>query len=375
MNESAAFLELIDITRRFPGIVALDGVSLTLRAGEVHALVGENGAGKSTLINVVSGLLMPDGGQMLFRGQPAEWTNPVAVRKQGIVTVHQEAELFAPLSVAENMALEQGLPVAAFGWVRWQQVFVEARRAVALLAEPLDVARPAARLSVAQRHMAQIAAAVAHRARVLVLDEPTSALSGGEAEWLFRQIARLKADGVGILYVSHRQEEIFQLADRITVLRDGRRAWTGRSEETDRAELIRQMVGRSRSETASAATVPPLSRESLTTPRLRVAGLTSHDNRFSDVSLDARAGEIVGIYGLIGSGRSEFAQAIFGLRRSRAGSVQIDGQIVTIRSPSQAVAAGVAYVPEDRLRQGVFRGLSVRANSVVSALRSLAPVL
>jgi ABC-type sugar transport system ATPase subunit/ribose/xylose/arabinose/galactoside ABC-type transport system permease subunit len=237
------------------------------------------------------------------------------------------------------------------------------------LGEPIDVRQPAARQSVAERHMTQIAAAVAQRARVLVLDEPTSALTARESCWLFRQIERLKADGVGVLYITHRQEEIFALADRITVLRDGRRVWTGAREAIDRAGLIRHMVGRVRADAVPTVAASGVAFEPR--PRLEVEGLSAADGRFADVSFAAFAGEIVGVYGLIGSGRSEFAETVFGLRRRSAGTVRIDGQLVSAAGATRAVAAGLAYLPEDRLRQGIFRGLSMRANVVTSALRLL----
>ncbi len=363
-------IALVDITRRFPGVLALDGVSLELAAGEVHALVGENGAGKSTLINIVSGLLAPDSGQLLLAGKPVTWSGPVEARRRGVVAVHQEAEMFGDLSVAENMALEQGLPVAAGGWVRWKRVLAAAENAVALLGEPIDVRRSAIHLSVAQRHMIHIAAAVQQQARVLILDEPTSALTASEADWLFRQIRRWKTQGVAILYVSHRQEEIFELADRITVLRDGRNVWSGAAAEIDRAGLIAQMVGRGQ----SIDTAAEKKRRKLPTtqsPRLHVDRLTAADGRFCEISISVAAGEIVGVYGLVGSGRSEWAQTVFGLRKAQSGSILIDGRVRHIATPLQAVGAGLAYLPEDRLRQGIFRGLSVRANTVVSALRHL----
>ena len=304
--------------------MALQNVSLSLTAGEVHALVGENGAGKSTLIHVIAGLLSPDSGQICFRGQTVAWTNPVAARQRGIVAVHQEAELFPTLSVAENMALEQGLPCGPAGWIHWRDPLAR-RCAVALLNEPLDIRQQAGNLSVGQRHMTQIAAAVSHGAEVLVLDEPTSALTAGESDWLFRQIERLKASGVAILYISHRQDEIFRLADRITILRDGRRVWTGPTDTIDRAELIRQMVGRQRAELITQARHPRVGRTDAT--RLKVERLTAGDGRFADISLAARGGEVLGIYGLVGAGRSELrkpclvcGQAARELSRSTTGN-------------------------------------------------------
>ncbi len=365
----APLLELVGVTKRFPGVVALDNVSFDLAAGEVHALVGENGAGKSTLINIVSGFFAPDAGKMTLAGQPVAWRSPVDARAQGIATVHQEADLFPTLSVAENMGLERGLPVGWGGWVRRARLDQQARDAVAQLDEPIDERQPAARLSVAQRHMVQIAAAVRQSARVLVLDEPTSALTAEESAWLFRQIRRLKTAGAGILYISHRQSEIFELADRITVLRDGRRVWTGASSTTTPEALIKQMVGRDR-----AAASGGVARRGTTVrqkARLEVQRLSAADGRFTEVSLRAYGGEILGVYGLIGSGRSEVAQTLFGLRQARGGALRIDGKATTAASPVRAVESGLAYLPEDRLRQSIFSGLSVRANTVISALNRL----
>ncbi len=367
VDRESALLELVDVTRGFPGVLALDRVSFDLLPGEVHALVGENGAGKSTLINIVSGLLSPDSGCMRLCGQQVRWSNPLESRRAGIVTVHQEAELFATLSVAENMALEQGLPVGPGTWVRWREVYRDAQRAVAGLGEPIDVRQPAARLSVGQRQMTQIAAAVAHGAKVLVLDEPTSALSASETMWLFDRIEQLKSLGVGIVYISHRQEEVFRLADRITVLRDGRRVWSGPRATIAPAELIRHMVGRPVAQNSPPSAPPSANRQ----PRLEVDGLATADRPTATVSLAAFGGEIVGIYGLIGSGRSEFARAVFGLDKPASGRIIVDGQTRAIATPGDAMAASIAYLPEDRLRQGLFRGLSIRANAVVSALRSM----
>ena len=361
-------LELVEVTRRFPGVVALDRVSLDLYPGEVHALVGENGAGKSTLLNIISGVLTPDAGQFLFEGQGVVLKNPVAARRLGVVAVHQEAELFESLSLAENLALSYGLPTSRWGTIRWGEVLESAQQAPAATGESFDVRQPAGRLSVGHRHMAQVAAAVARRASVLVLDEPTSALTAGETAWLFRQVRQFQRAGVAVLYISHRQEEIFELADRITVLRDGRRVWTGAAAEIDRAGLIRHMVGRARAESVR----PPAPRRAAAAQplRLQVENLSDDAGRCQDISLSARAGEVVGIYGLVGSGRSEFAQTVFGLRKG-TGLVRIDDRVTTITWPAQAVAAGLAYLPEDRLRQGIFRGLSIRANTVISALGTL----
>jgi len=366
VHDAAPLIELVGVSRSYPGVQALDRVSFDVLPGEVHALVGENGAGKSTLINILSGLVAAESGEIRFAGRPMSWDSPIHARRHGILTVHQEAELFPTLSVAENMALEQGLPVTWGCWVEWWRVRKEAASAIAVLGEPLDVRQPAGRLSVAMRHMTQIAAAVTRRARVLILDEPTSALTARETDWLFDQIARLKRDGVAIVYISHRQEEVFRLADRITVLRDGHRVWSGRRGNIDRDELIRHMVGREYAATIRRSSAAPESRE-----RLVVQALTAVDGRFSNISLTARGGEILALYGLIGSGRTEWAQTVFGLRRVSAGTITVDAHRVSPRNPADAVAAGIAYLPEDRLREGLFRGLSVRANTVPAALREL----
>jgi ABC-type sugar transport system ATPase subunit/ribose/xylose/arabinose/galactoside ABC-type transport system permease subunit len=366
VHDAAPLIELVGVSRSYPGVRALDRVSFDVLPGEVHALVGENGAGKSTLINILSGLVAADSGEIRFDGRAVTWDNPVQARLHGIVTVHQEAELFPTLSVAENMALEQGLPAKWGWWVEWRRVRNEAASAVALLGEPLDIRQPAGQLSVAMRHMTQIAAAVTHRARVLILDEPTSALTARETDWLCDQIARLKRDGVGIVYISHRHEEVFRLADRITVLRDGHRVWSGPPEAIDRDQLVRHMVGRE-----YAATVRRSNAGWPGQDRLVVAGFSDVDGRFSNISLAARSGEVLAIYGLVGSGRTEWAQTVFGLRRAAEGTITVDGRRLTSRRPADAVAAGIAYLPEDRLREGLFRGLSVRANTVLAAIREL----
>lgn len=375
----APVLQLVDVTRRFPGVLALDDVSFDVLPGEVHALVGENGAGKSTLINLVSGVLQPDSGHLQFAGTRVNVADPVAARRLGIATVHQEADFFPTLSVAENMALLQGLPVNRLGLIRWDDVHAQARRAVDAIGEPIDVGQPASQLSIAHRHMVQIAAAVQQQAHVVILDEPTSALTAVEAEWLFAQIDRMKENSVGIVYISHRQEEVLRLADRITVLRDGRRIWTKAAEGVTTDALIQAMVGREVQGTSDPVPTTdaddPRRADSHTSPddapRLRVRNLNDVDGRVCNVSFDVRAGEIVGVYGLVGAGRTELAHTIFGIGHRASGIVEVDGLTPTIRSPRDALGAGIAYVPEDRLRQGICRSLSLRFNTVISTLNRL----
>ena len=360
---------MIQVSRNYPGVKALDSVDFAVRSGQVHALVGENGAGKSTLINILSGVIRPDSGKILLGGNPTDLADPVAARHLGIITVHQEAELFPTLSVAENMALTQGLPVKS-GFVDWLTVNQNAKAAVTAVGADLDVHVAASQLSVAHRHMTQVAIAVQQKAKVVILDEPTSALSELESQWLFEQIAQLKAAGTGIIYISHRHEEIFELADEITVLRDGKNVWSGKKSAIDRAGLIAAMVGRTDSDKALKTKSPPDQRESGLGEkvRLQVNNLADVEGVCRGIDLRVTAGEVVGVYGLIGAGRSEFAQTLFGLKKKCSGHVVIDGTPQSIRSPQEAVRAGLAYLPEDRLRQGLCRGLSVRANAVLSSL-------
>ena len=362
-------LELDKVTRTFPGVVALSEVSFDLLPGEVHALVGENGAGKSTLINLVSGVLHPDGGFIRLNGQRVGITDPVAARKKGIITVHQEADFFPTLSVAENMALLHGLPTNRWSLVDWRSIYVAAQRSMDAMREAIDIEAPASRLRVAQRHMAQIASADLENAKVVILDEPTSALTTVEAEWLFEQIACLKQNGSGIIYISHRQEDIFAIADRITVLRDGHRIWTRSRNEVTSESMIEAMVGREL-EKVRRRGVAVGNREN-SHPRLKISNLNDRRKRFSNINLEVHAGEILGIYGLIGAGRTELAHTVFGIRKVSSGTIEVDGKPRRVRKPQDALLAGIAYLPEDRLQQGICRGLSVRANAVLTTLAQL----
>jgi ABC-type sugar transport system ATPase subunit/ribose/xylose/arabinose/galactoside ABC-type transport system permease subunit len=357
-------VRLVQVSKSFPGVRALEVVSLTLRPGRVHALLGENGAGKSTLINLLCGVLTPDRGEILVSGRPVHFRDARAARRAGIVTVHQEVDLFADLSVAENMGFLQGLPTHRGGWIDWRGLRQRARASLATLGEDQSPTRLAGTLTPAQQQMVEIAAAVSEAARVLVLDEPTSSLSAAETEVLFRHLQRFRDAGAAILYVSHRLEEIFRLADEVTVLRDGQVAWAGPLKGSSPDKLIAAMVGRTLEAAARRAAVPgPV--------RLRSERLTDAEGYFQDVSLEARGGEVLGLYGLIGAGRSEWAQAVFGLRPVSAGEVYVGDHRVTGQSAGELVRQGVAYVPEDRLRQGLCRGLSVSTNVVLAMLRRL----
>jgi ABC-type sugar transport system ATPase subunit/ribose/xylose/arabinose/galactoside ABC-type transport system permease subunit len=361
----SAAVELAGIRRTFPGVVALDDVSLTLRRGTVHALVGENGAGKTTLIYILGGSLRPERGEVRLDEEPVHFADAHAARALGILTVHQEVDLFGDLTLAENVGLEQGLPAVFPGWLDRRELRRRAGEALAVMHASLDRDALAETLTPAQRQMLLLGAALSRPLRVLVLDEPTSSLSRAESEVLFEQVHRLRAAGVAILYVSHRFEEIFALADEITVLRDGRRVWHGPRDEITPPQLIEKMVGRETPNAVARADAPP------GPVVLRCERATAADGSFQEVSLDVRAGEVVGLYGLVGAGRSEWAQGLLGLRPLAHGTLTIDGKAVLPAGPGPIAEHGIAYVPEDRLRQGLCRGLSVRANYVMAILRRL----
>lgn len=358
-------LELCDISKSFGGVPALRGATLSVSAGEILGLVGENGAGKSTLINIASGVLQPDAGQIVLETQPVQVTGPRHAAALGIGVVHQEAELFSQLSVAENMLLARGLVRNRFGLIDWSSTYKEATRAIEAMGETMDVRRTAAGLSVARRTMSDIAAAVSERVKVLFLDEPTASLTLREIENLFMQIRRLRDLGVALVYVSHRLEEILELCDRVTIMRDGETVLTKPARELTMDSMVAAMVGRDVARMYARRTAPP------GRVRLRVDSATADDGAFQDVSLQVRGGEVVGLYGFVGAGRSEFAQALFGLRPLKSGRVEIDGDTVKITSPRHAVRTGLAYVPEDRLVQGIFRSHALRSNASIAALRRM----
>lgn len=365
IGSSRPVLRLTGITKRFGGVHALQDAHLEVCAGEIHGLVGENGAGKSTLINIACGVLHPDAGEILLGDRQVVISSPRHAAALGVAVVHQEADLFPQLSVAENMLLSRGLVRSRFGLVRWGATHQEAQRLLRVLDESFDVRQAAAALSVARRMMSGIAAAVSEQARVLFLDEPTSSLTRHEMENFFRQVRKLRSEGVGIVYVSHRLDEVLELCDRVTVLRDGETVAHKPAAEWTMDGIVSAMVGRDLEELYLKRRV------ALGDVRLRVERATDEGGAFYDVSLDVRSGEVLGLYGFVGAGRSELGQALFGLRSLRSGKVTVDGAALRARTPRQALRQGVAYVPEDRLVQAVFRDHSVRTNISVAVLREL----
>jgi rhamnose transport system ATP-binding protein len=361
----APLLELSGISKSFGGVRALDDVSFELQAGEVHALVGENGAGKSTLIRIVAGAHRPDSGRLEVAGRAVEHADPLQVRSLGIAVIYQQPALFPDLSVAENIALgrEGGSPWSRIDRQRRRD---EARQLLSRLGSAVDPDAPVSGLRMAEQQLVEIARALGAQARILVMDEPTAALSEREAGHLLGVVRDLRASGVGIVYVSHRLEEVLALADRYSVLRDGRLVATRARGEVGREQLIRLMVGR------EAGLIPPRPDTRLGEPLLELRGLGCAASGVADVSLEVRAGEIVGMAGLVGAGRTELARAVFGLTPADAGEIRVAGRPVLVRTPEDARRQGIAYVPEDRRRFGVVGEMSVAANASLGVLRELA---
>ena len=358
MNTAAptppALIELRGIGKRFGGVTALESVDFELRAGEIHALLGENGAGKSTLIKILGGIHRPDVGQVLLDGQVVDIREVSVADRLGIRLIHQELSLAPNLSVAENIFL--GREPGRMGFLDRRQLFANARAVIAELGLPEigAVETRVANLSVAQQQMVEIARALSTRARILVLDEPTASLSEAETEALFIKLRGLSSQGVGIIYISHRLEEIQRLAHRITVLRDGRSVGTQATAALNQGALIRLMVGR---DLKAHYPRPPWKpgAVALTVRNLRNA-------QVRDVSFELRYGEILGFAGLVGAGRTELARALFGLDPLHGGEILVDGKTASIRCPGDAMTVGLALVPEDRKRQGLVLTGSVGYN-------------
>ena len=345
--------------KRFGGVHALRGAHLAVYPGEVHALVGENGSGKSTLLKIVSGQLQPDDGEIVFDGRPASFRGAADALRQGIATVTQETTLVPDLSIAENVLLGRRMPRRA-RLIDWRGTRARAREALARLDLDLDPSMLVRRLRPDQQQMVEIARALSIDARVLILDEPTSSLTDDEVESLFAIVRRLGEQQVATIFVSHRLNEIFALADRITVMRDGHTVGGGAASEFDRQRLIHLMVGR-----ALGDEEPPAHADVQETSVLRVRGL-GVPGACADVDLDVAPGEIVGLAGLVGAGRTELLEAIFGLRRSH-GSVEVGGRRVSYRSPRHAIRDGVALVPSDRKAQGLVLEMTVRENLMMAS--------
>jgi rhamnose transport system ATP-binding protein len=360
----STLLKLTGITKSFGGVHALRGVSFDLNAGEVHALIGENGAGKSTLIKVITGAHPPDEGTIEIQGEPLERIDPTRARALGVAAIYQQPALFPDLTVAENLAL--GLEQSGT-WrrIRWNERRARARQLLERIGARIDPDWLVRGLSMPEQQLVEIARALGANARIVIMDEPTASLSDREVENLFRVIRDLKGHGVGIIYISHRLEELPQIADRATALRDGTLIGTRRLDEVRRAELVRMMVGR------ELSTVFPKGTAEIRETVLELRGLRCQAAGVSDVNLSLRAGEILGLAGLVGAGRTELARTLFGLTPADGGEIRVRGQIVAIDSPGTAVKLGIGYVPEDRRRHGVILEMSTAANTTLAATSSV----
>ncbi len=353
-------LEMRGIGKRYPGVVALDRVDFDLRAGEVHALVGENGAGKSTLLKILAGAAAADSGRVFIDGAPVRIDSPATSQRLGVGMIHQDLKLVPGLSVAENILLGREPTRGRSGLLDRAAMARQARAALQQLGEDLPLATPVARLRAAHQQIVAIARALTREVRVLALDEPTAALSGREAANLFRLVRALRDRGVGVIYITHRLVEVFEIADRVTVLRDGRVVHCGPAEALDAPELIRLMVGRDL-EPASARPPAGPGSEVLRVDQLSAPG-------FANVGFAVRRGEILGLAGLVGAGRTELARVIFGADPRTSGRVLLEGREIAPRSPREAIDLGIALLTEDRNRFGLVPAMTIKENITLPSL-------
>jgi ABC-type sugar transport system ATPase subunit len=360
-----------NISKAFPGVQALSQVNLEVRAGEIHGLIGENGAGKSTLMKILSGVYTRDSGTIFLNGQPIEILGPQHAQQLGIAIIYQEFNLMPNLTIAENVFI--GREPSRYGFVRWRELYQQTQALMDQLGISLSPTAVVRNLSVAEQQMVEIAKALSIQARIIVMDEPTSALSDTEVQALFRIMRRLREQGLAIIFISHRLEEVFQICDRITVLRDGQNVGTRVVADTSPDEVIHMMVGRALSELfqkeASAAhgdVVLEVRNVSRTGTVLDPSAIV-----LDRISFTLRRGEILGLAGLVGSGRTDLARVLFGADRMDQGEVYIDGQRVDIRSPLDAIRHGMGFVPEDRKEQALILGMAVRENLSLAKLNEL----
>ena len=356
----APILEVKKISKSFAGNHVLQEISFSVESGQVHALIGENGAGKSTLMNIIGGIHQPDGGQIFFDGRPVVFANPMEAMKNGISIVHQELSLAPNMNLAQNIFLRRE-PVNALGFIDWKKLYADTRAIFTRLGIELDPKTLASKLSVSVQQVVEIAKALSFEARVIIMDEPTSALSAKEIERLYGIVADLTARGIAIIFISHKLDEVFRIADQISVLRDGHMVGTVDTANTTRDSIIQMMVGRE-----IGHMYPPKS-TGIGEALFAVDGL-SREPYFRNVTFALRKGEILGFAGLVGAGRTEVARAIFGADKADAGKISIEGATVRFASPKAAIAHGVCYLTEDRKTLGLFLKMPVRDNIASAAL-------
>jgi ABC-type sugar transport system ATPase subunit len=361
---SGTLLKATSITKHFAGVLALKGISFELSRGEVHALIGENGAGKSTFTKIVTGVVEADSGELEIAGQIVRNNNPLQARSLGISAIYQQPALFSHMSVAENIAMP--LEIGRAKWkVDWKSRYANARKLMDRLGARIEPRRLAGSLSMAEQQIVEIAKAIGSSANILLMDEPTALLTDHEVDNLFRLIRQLRDEGVGIVYISHKLEEIEAIADRVTVFRDGESIACERVSELDRKQLIQLMVGR------SIASIFPKREVEIGETAIQVRNLSNEESGLHDISLSVRRGEILGLAGLVGSGRTEFARTLFGLTPSDS-PIFVDGKSTQVRSPECAIRLGIGYLPEDRKQHGVILEMGIAANISMANLRAVA---
>ena len=358
-------LTVTDITKAFAGVQALGGACFDLKTGEVHALVGENGAGKSTLIKIITGAVQPDSGKITLDGETIVENSPLLAKSRGIAAIYQQPALFPELTVTENIALALE-PARAWHRINWKRRRSQAAALLDRVGARIDPEAIAADLTMPQQQLVEIARAVGADARIFIMDEPTASLSEEECQNLFRVIRELRTEGAGIIYISHRLDELQLIADRVTVLRDGKTIGTSDVSNVTRDELIRLMVGRDISAVFPKKAVTP----GETVIELDQVGCAA--SGIDQISVSVRAGEILGLAGLVGSGRTELARTLFGLTPADSGAILLRGSPVSVNNPGQAIDLGIAYVPEDRRRHGVILEMPISANTTLAVLSRLA---
>jgi simple sugar transport system ATP-binding protein len=364
------FLTLDDISKHFAGVQALDGLSLSIDAGEIHCLAGENGSGKSTVIKVMSGVYKPDRGTIALDGRIIPPFDPISAIHAGIQVIYQDFSLFGNLTVAENVALGAELGEGRH-LVNWRRVRRITETALQRLGVDLDPDADVDDLPTAGRQLVAIARAMTAGPRLLIMDEPTTALTRREIDSLFTVVNEIRRSGVAVLFVSHKMREMLEISDRITVIRNGRKVAEGPTASFNEAAITRAMTGQEFSDTLYRAPEGGFAGQP---PRLSVKRLTL-PGQFEDLVLDIRRGEIVGLTGLLGSGRTQLARALFGLEAATVGDIRVDGVAVRVKRPGDAISAGIAYVPEDRLTEGLFLGQSINRNILASIYNRIAPHL
>ena len=357
-------LELKNITKIFPGTIALDKVNFDLRKGEIHALIGENGAGKSTLIKIISGILLPNSGEIYLDGKLVNISNPLIAQHYGIAAIQQEPTIFPDLNVAENVFMGHMEYDRFTKRLKWKKMYEATEKLLKALEVKLNPREKVKNLSIANQQLVEIVKALSLNSRILIMDEPTSALTLHEVDELFGIIKQLQNSGTSIIYISHRIEETFEIADRVTVLRDGHYIGTRNVSETNVDELIRMMIGR------TLSNIFPKTNIEKGETVLKVESLTKED-QFNNISFELHKGEILGFAGLVGAGRTEVARAIFGLETNVYGNIFINNEKIHIKSPSAALAHGIAYLPEDRQQQGLILPMDITKNITLPILDKL----